>query len=120
MLEQTYGFCSLLARPAAGRGAPPQQVIERVGSLSPTGGFGSEQFPAERVGDAARDLVLYGEQIADIVVKTLRPEMRVGRCIDQLRVDPDLITRSSDAAFQCIAHPKFAADLVSVHAIAFV
>src|SRR5262249_33841310 len=99
---------------------PYMTVIERVGSLSPTGRFGSEQFPAERVGDAARDLVLYGEQIADIVVKTLRPEMRVGCGIDQLRVDPDLAAGGTDTAVKHVPHSKFPADLLGVRALAFV
>src|SRR5437660_5457487 len=84
MLEQVYGFCGLLAGSAIRqRVAPPKEVIERVGSLSPVGGFRTDQLPTERVGDAARNLVLNGEQIADVVVETFRPKMRAGCGIDK-------------------------------------
>src|SRR5262249_40159550 len=101
-------------------GAPSENVFERVGPLCRAGGFGTDQLPAERVGDAARNLVLYGEQIADIVVETLRPKMPVGCCIDQLRVDPNLVAGTSDAALEDIPYPQFAADLFGVHVLVFV
>ena len=58
---------------------------------------------AERDRDAARDLVLQGEQVAQIASQPFRPQMRVGSGIDQLRVDADLVTRSANAPFQHIA-----------------
>jgi hypothetical protein len=89
-LEQVYGFLRILARPATPlRSARPEKVIQRVGSVSRAGGFCTDQLPTERVRDAACDLVLQREQIADVVVETLRPQMRVGLGVDQLRVDAD-------------------------------
>ena len=125
MLEQVYGFCGLVARPptrppAPLRGAPPEEVIERVGPLGRAGGFHTDQLPTECVGDATRDLALNGEQIADVVVETFGPKMRVSRRIDQLRVDPDLVAGTPDAALEHIPHPKFAADLLGVHVLVFV
>ena len=120
MLEQVYGFLDILARSAPRARRAPEKVIQRVGSVSRAGSFRTDQLPTECVGDAARDLVLQREQIADIVVETLCPKMRVGCGVDQLGVDPDLVARTPDAAFEHIAHPKLAADLLGVHLLAFV
>jgi hypothetical protein len=48
-----------------------------------------DQRGVQRNRDAARDLVLQGEQIAHVAVEALRPEMRVGLGIDQLGGDAD-------------------------------
>jgi len=47
------------------------------------------------MGEPAGDLVLQSEQIASVAVEPLRPEMRVGRGIDQLGADADLLTLPS-------------------------
>src|ERR1700730_936983 len=121
MLEQINGFLVIPARSATPHcGAPPENVIQRVGPLGQAGGFRTDQLPTERVGDAARDLVLYSEQIADVVVETFRPEMRVGCGVDELRVDPDLVAGTPDAAFEHIPHPNLAADLLRVQVLVFV
>ena len=65
MLEQADRLCIHIARirpePC---GASPENVVERIGMLGPPGGLRRDQLDAERVGEAARDLVLQGEQIA--------------------------------------------------------
>jgi hypothetical protein len=68
--------------------------------LGRPGGLRSEQLDAERVRDPACDLVLQREQIAGVAVEPLRPEMRVGRGIDQLGIDSDLAARPPDAPFK--------------------
>jgi hypothetical protein len=97
VLEQVYGFLDILAHTASAMyGAPPEKVIQRIGSLRLAGGLRADQLPAECVGDATSDLVLYGEEIPDIVVETLRPKMRVGCRINKLRIDPNLVPRAPD------------------------
>ena len=76
MLEQVHAFRMCLA-PSPTRRARPEYVIQRVGPLCRAGGFRTDQLPTECVGDAARDLALNGEKVADILVKMLCPEMRV-------------------------------------------
>src|SRR5205807_3486151 len=97
-----------------------EKVIQRIGSLRLAGGLRADQLPAECVGDATSDLVLYGEEIPDIVVETLRPKMRVGCRINKLRIDPDLVPRAPDTPLEHIPHPKLAADLLGVDALVFV
>jgi len=68
----------------------------------------------ERVRDPARDLVLQREQVADVAVEALGPEMRVGRGVDQLGVDANPVPRSLDTAFQHVTHAELTADLFRV------
>ena len=46
--------------------------------------------------------------------------MSVGGSIDQLGADADLAARSSDAAFEHVAHAQFAPDLLDVDRFALV
>ena len=54
------------------------------------------------------------------MVETLCPEMRVGCRFDKRRIDPDLVPRAPDAAFEHIVDPKLAADFLGVHALIFI
>jgi len=54
------------------------------------------------------------EQIADIAVELLGPQMRIRLGIDQLGVDAQFAIRPPDAAFEDIAHAQLAADLLGV------
>jgi hypothetical protein len=82
--------------------------------LGRPGGLHSDQLDAERDREPARDLVLQGEQIARIAVEPLCPKMRVGRGIDQLSINAELVARPANAPFQHIAHTRLAADLLRV------
>jgi hypothetical protein len=59
--------------------------------LGRPGGLRRDELDAERICEPARDLVLQSEQIARLAVEPFRPEMRVGRGIDQLGADADLV-----------------------------
>src|SRR5579871_1049305 len=50
--------------------------------------------------DRGRDLILHGKNVAQFPVKTLRPEVRSVRCIDQLSSDANPVSRAADAAFE--------------------
>jgi len=63
---------------------------------------------------------LQGEQIADVAIEPLGPEVRTGFGIDQLGVDADLRARPLDASFENIAHPQLAADLFGIYWFALV
>jgi hypothetical protein len=49
-----------------------------------SGGLRADQLEIERDRDSTGDLILQGEQIAQVAIEPLSPEMRVGRGIDQL------------------------------------
>src|SRR5439155_8434729 len=73
-----------------------------------------------RGGDARGDVVLHGEDIGQIAVITVGPEMSAGRCIDQLAGDAHALANLAHAAFENIADPKIAADLLNLSGFAFV
>ena len=77
-------------------------------------GLRGNEFRTERHRNLTRDVVLQREQITYIAVEPLRPQMCVSCGIDQLRVDADLVARSTDTPFEYIAHAKLAADLLRV------
>ena len=68
----------------------------------------------QRRGDAIVNLVLHCEQVARFTVEAFRPQMRAAVRIDQLCVDPDLISRAPGVAFKDIANAESAADLLGV------
>src|SRR5215831_12918037 len=94
--------------------APAENVVEGVGTLGGPRSLSSDQLYIERGCDPTGDLILQSDQIGCVVVEPLRPQMRVGRGINQLGVDADLIARSPDAPFEHIAHTEFAPDLLCV------
>jgi len=79
--------------------------------LGRSGALRSDQLDVEGVGDPPRDLTLQREQIANVTIEPLRPQMRICLGIDQLGVDADLMTRPPDASLQHIPRPELATDL---------
>ena len=61
------------------------------------GGLRADQLPAECVGDATSDLVLYGEEIPDIVVETLRPKMPSRLGVNKLAGNAHAIANPTNA-----------------------
>ena len=53
--------------------------------------FGRAQFRLERADDGLGDLVLEGEQILQLTVVALGPEVGARRCVDQLGADADAL-----------------------------
>ena len=51
--------------------------------------FHWRKFCLQLVGDRLRDLALNHENVCQITIVSLRPQMRVIACIDQLRVAPE-------------------------------
>ncbi len=101
-------------------GAAAQDVVERIRMGDRAGGLGDRQLGLQCAGDARGDLVLQREQIAEVAVEPLRPELRAGCGIDQLDVDPHFLAGTLDAAFDDIAHAELAADLARVDLLALV
>ena len=96
------------------RGACPEYEIQRISIVGRPGGLSIGQFEVERNSDAAGDVVLQCEQIADIAVELLRPQMCIRLGIDQLSVDAHFAARPPDASLEHIADAQLAADLLGV------
>jgi hypothetical protein len=70
--------------------------------------------------NALRDLVLNGEDIGEVSVIPLRPDVRSGGCVNQLRRDADPVRRFPHAAFEHITYAQLAAHLLYVDGATFV
>src|SRR4051812_28662627 len=70
--------------------------------------------------DAPRYFVLHCEDIGEVAVIALGPEMSVGRCLDQLPGHPYPVAGLAHAAFENVAHSKFTADLLDAGRAALV
>ena len=97
---------------------PGSKIAGRLAQCPPLFGIGNSRFNGP--GDRKRNLVLHSEDISQITIVTLRPDVDAGFCIDKLRVDADPLTAATHAAFQDIAHAKFTSDLLHVDRMALV
>ena len=79
-----------------------------------------QQLDLELLHDRLRDLVLDGEDVGQIAVVAIGPEMRPVLRIDQLRVDADALARLSDAAFENVGDVEAPAHLLHVGVLALV
>ena len=89
-------------------------IIERVRVIAGPCRFGFDQFKIECDRDLAGYFVLQREQVVGVMVEPFGPYMHVPFRVDQLRVDPDALSKAPDAAFQEIAYIQFAADPANV------
>ena len=89
--------------------------VEAVGPLAfdPLD-FGPTQARLDRADDRQRDLVLQREDVVELAVVALGPDVGAGRRIDELAGDAHAIRRLAHAAFEHVAHAEFAADLLHV------
>ncbi len=65
----------------------------------------------ERTGDFLRDLRFDREDVGQLAIVSLRPEMRIAFRLDQLHVDPDRVARLLHAPFQNMGDPQLLRDL---------
>ena len=66
------------------------------------------------------DLVLHREDVRDITVVALRPDMIAGLRLDQLRGNANAVARFSQTTFEDISHAEFAPDFLHVDGAALV
>src|SRR5882724_8054741 len=78
------------------------------------------QFWGDCTNDAGSHMVLKIEHILERTLKTVRPEMCSGFGIDKLTGDTNPVSGLAHAAFQHVAHPELAADLLHIDGAAFV
>ena len=73
----------------------------------------------QRADDAARDLVLNGENVVERPIEPLRPQVAPAGGVDQLRRHPDPLAGLANAAFKHVADAKLARDIGDRHGAAF-
>ena len=122
--QQLLGLLMLLrAQPPEVRQCAHDQIpgIEAVWRLpaSPCG-LGRQDLRLDRPNDAVGDVVLQLENIEQLAIVSLRPQMGPLRGVDQLAGDPDRVGRLAHAAFQHISDAQLARDLANIDRLALV
>ena len=73
------------------------------------------QVERERADNVLRHVVLHGEDVGQVAIETLRPQMSARGRVDELRGDPYPVAGLADAALQHVAHAEAPAHLLNVH-----
>ena len=76
--------------------------------------LGGRERGLQLVGDGFRYFALDGEDIGQIAVVGLRPEMRVVPGIDQLRVHAHFVADALDTSLNDVRHSELPADLAQI------
>ena len=97
---------------------PGIQIVN--GSRFATQTFGRHELRLDGGRDARRDLVLKGENIGQLTVVSLRPDVIAGNRIQQLAGDTHPLSALAHAAFEHIADAKIAPYLLHVRSLALV
>ena len=72
------------------------------------------EFGLQLSRDRLRDLALDGEHIRQVAIVSLRPEVRVGPSIDQLRVHPHFAARPLHTAFEDVGHAQLLTNFAQI------
>src|SRR5215467_3373807 len=64
--------------------------------------------------------ILNGEDVAQVTLESVRPDVERRRCIDELSGKPNAIALAPHAALKNIADPKLASDLTNIDCLALV
>jgi hypothetical protein len=75
-------------------------------------------FQLERRNDRLRDFVLQRENVVEVAVVALGPDVAASRAIDKLSSDPDTAARFAHAAFEQVAHLELPRDLRRIDVLA--
>src|SRR5215510_2405082 len=122
--EQTVGCLAIAAGAPVRMPEPALTVIPRAHVLRPLRddalAFGARQRRLDSGGDARSDVVLHREDIGQVAVVSLSPEMGAGGNIDKLAADAHALPGSAHATFEDIADAKVAANLLEIDRFSFV
>ena len=76
--------------------------------------FVRRKFCLQLIRDRFGDFALNCEHVIDWPIVILRPLMRIGAHVDQLRVDPHFVCRALYAAFEQMRHAELLTNLAQV------
>src|SRR6185312_434664 len=89
--------------------------IEAIRPLAPDAlDFGAAQARLDRPNDIQSDLVLQRENIVELPVETLAPQMTARARLDHLRRDADTVCVFPKASLQQIAHAELTTDTLRI------
>src|SRR3954454_1527933 len=93
-------------------GGPGIETVRRLAHRALPFGIGYRR--CDRNSYRLGDLVLHRENVSEIAVIALSPDMLAGFGLDQLRGDADAVAGFAQAAFEHVAHTQFAPDLLHI------
>ncbi len=76
--------------------------------------------PAQRRHDGRRDFVLDGEDVFELAVVALRPDVCLGEAVDELDGDAHTVGRLADASLYDVVDAEFLGDAPRRHRLALV
>src|SRR5262245_61959221 len=89
------------------------EIIDRLASCSL--GLGSVKFWTDRADTACRYLILKIENVCNIAIEAIGPNMGPGLAVNELAGNAHLACRLAHAAFQHVPHAQVTAHLLYVH-----
>src|SRR5215472_11358424 len=124
LFEQTVSCLAIAAGALVHMPEPALTIIPRAHVLWPlrddTLAFRARQRRLDSGGDARSDVVLHREDVCQISVITLGPEIGTGGYIDELAADPNPLPGPAHATLEDIADPKVATNLLEIDGFSFV
>jgi hypothetical protein len=79
--------------------------------------FSRQQFQFERVDDRFRNFILQREDVVQVAIVALGPQMAVGRALDQLCRDAHAVARFAHAALENMRDIELAGDLSDIDSL---
>src|SRR5262245_24638986 len=122
--EQAVSCLAIAAGALVHMPEPALAIIPRAHVLRPLRdyalAFGARQRRFDSGGDPRSDVVLHHEDIGQVAVVSLSPQMGAGGDIDKLAADAHALPGSAHIAFENIADAKVAANLLEIDGFSFV
>src|SRR5262245_55560759 len=104
------------------QGAQEKVIGIEIGSslVSHTFDFGESDLGLNRRHHAFRNAILQIENVVDLALKAVCPEVRARRCVNQLCREPEALAGPPDTTLEHIAGAQVASDISNIDRPAFV
>ena len=112
LLEQINRFPYVVQEPSS-RHAKSHQVVgfeeqqERLRIDALASRYLANQLHPELINDLARNFILDGKYVVELPVPGFRPDLGVGRSVNQLHGHANCVTRLAHRALQYVSHTQF-------------
>src|SRR5207248_4363484 len=74
----------------------------------------NREICTQGLGDPLRQFALQSKKIGDFTVECFGPDIRVGACVDELRVDTETIAGTTRSSFQDMRNTQGSADFTNI------
>src|SRR6185369_2859679 len=80
--------------------------------------FFRQKLELERTNDRLGNLVLDLEDVGELAVVALGPDMPAGLAVDELGIDPDSVAHLANASLEHVGDPELSCNVADVHRLA--